>query len=69
MFGIKSNVNAIIFAALGALVFFVFYLSATIERLEGQITDLVRRIAIDRQEMDRLNQQPDEQNEEENGSN
>ena len=67
MFGIKSNVNAIIFAALGALVFFVFYLSATIERLEGQITDLVRRIALDRQEMDQLNREIDEQKAEKDG--
>ncbi len=65
IFGIKSNVNAIIFAALGALFVFVFYLSSTIERLEGQITDLVRRIALERQEVDRLNQQLRKQTEKE----
>jgi len=49
--GIKSNINAIIFAALGLLFLFVFYLSATIEKLEIQLTELVRKQAIDKQKI------------------
>ncbi len=45
--GFKNNVNAIIFVALGLLFLFVFYLSTTIERLENQLTELVRKIAIE----------------------
>ncbi len=65
LFGIKSNVNAIIFAALGALFVFVFYLSSTIEKLEGQVTDLVRRIALEQQETQKLKKQIKEQSDEE----
>ncbi len=51
MLGFKSNVNAVIFIALGILFAFVFYLSSTIERLEEQITQLTRKIAIERQDL------------------
>lgn len=45
MLGFKSNINAVIFLALGGLYIFVFYLSASITRLETQFTDLVRELA------------------------
>lgn len=47
LLGFKSNINAIIFVALGFLFSIVFYLSATVERLERQITDLIRKIALE----------------------
>lgn len=46
--GIKDNVNAIIFIGLGILFFLVFSLTSTVDRLERQITDLVREMAKDR---------------------
>jgi len=49
--GFKSNINAIIFVALGMLFLFVFYLSSTIERLEAKITQLIRKQAIDSKEL------------------
>ncbi len=50
LLGFKSNVNAIIFVALGLLFLLVFYLSSTIERLENQITELVRKMALEDKE-------------------
>lgn len=47
LFGFKSNITAIIFVALGLLFSLVFYMSTTIERLENQVTDLVRKLAIE----------------------
>lgn len=46
--GIKDNVNAIIFIGLGILFFLIFSLSSTVDRLERQLTELVREIAKDR---------------------
>lgn len=45
MLGIKDNVNAIIFIGLGILFFLIFSLSSTVDRLERQLTELVREIA------------------------
>ncbi len=45
--GFKSNVTAIIFVAIGLLFLFIFYLSSSIEKLENQLTELVRKLAID----------------------
>lgn len=45
MLGIKDNVNAIIFIGLGMLFFLIFSLSSTVDRLERQLTELVREIA------------------------
>ena len=45
--GFRSNVTAVIFVSIALLFLFVFYLSSTIEKLEHQMTDLVRKIAID----------------------
>lgn len=46
LLGFKNNVNAIIFLALGWLFILVFFLSATVERLELKLTELVRELAI-----------------------
>jgi len=50
--GFKSNINAIIFVALGMLFLLVFYLSSSIERLEAKITMLIRKQAIESKELD-----------------
>jgi hypothetical protein len=50
LMGFKSNINAIIFVALGWLFLLVFYLSSSIDRVERQITILVRKIAISESE-------------------
>jgi len=52
--GIKSNINAIFFVALGLIFLFIFYLSAIVEKLEIQLTELVRKQAIDKQKMNEL---------------
>ena len=49
-FGFKSNINAIIFVALGFLFLIVFYLSSSLDRMDRQITELVRRIALENRE-------------------
>ena len=46
LFGFKDNVNAIIFVALGLLFSISFYYSSMIERLEKQISILVREQAV-----------------------
>ncbi|MFK7936923.1 MAG: DUF2304 family protein [Saprospiraceae bacterium] len=43
--GFKSNVTAVIFAALGVLFIINFYLSAKLNRMERQTTNLVRMLA------------------------
>ena len=50
LLGFKSNVNAVIFVALGFLLSTVFYLSAAVERLEKQLTDIVRKFALENAE-------------------
>ncbi len=47
LLGFKSNVNAVIFVSLGLIFLFIFYLSASIERLERKITELVRKLALE----------------------
>ncbi|MEM6318068.1 MAG: DUF2304 family protein [Bacteroidota bacterium] len=44
--GFKDHINALIFVALGLLFLMVFYLSAAINRVENQLTSLVRKIAL-----------------------
>ena len=44
--GFRDRPNAIIFVALGALFLMVFYLSAALNRVENQLTDLVRGLAL-----------------------
>ena len=48
--GFKDNINAVIFVALGFLFVLNYYQSATIESLEKQVTELVRKLALDKQE-------------------
>lgn len=43
--GFKSNVNAIIFLAIGGIYIFVFYLSSSVRRVEWQLTELIRELA------------------------
>ena len=43
--GFENNVNAIIFAGLGLLYLLVFSMFSTINRLESQVTELVRKLA------------------------
>jgi len=50
IFGFADNVNAIIFVALGFQFIFLYYLSNSVERLERKVTDLVRKIAMDKME-------------------
>jgi len=44
--GFRDRPNAIIFVALGALFLMVFYLSAALNRVENQLTDLIRQLAL-----------------------
>lgn len=50
LLGFKSNINAVIFVALGMLFVFIFYLSSTVDKLERQLTYLVRNMAIEEEE-------------------
>lgn len=52
--GIKSNINAVIFAWLGFLFVMSYYQSTTIERMEKQMTELVRKMALEKQEKKEL---------------
>ncbi len=45
--GFKDHINAVIFVALGLLFLMVFYLSAAMNRIENQLTDLVRQLALE----------------------
>jgi hypothetical protein len=47
--GFKSNINAVIFVAIGFLFVLMIYLTATVERLEKQVTGVVRELAIENQ--------------------
>lgn len=47
LLGFKSNINTIIFIVLAFLITLSFYLSSKVERLETQITSLVRQLALD----------------------
>ena len=44
--GFQDSPNAIIFVSLGLLFLIVFYLSAALNRVENQLTDLVRKLAL-----------------------
>jgi len=53
--GFASNINAVIFVALAFLFIMTYYQSSTIDLLEKQMTELVRRIALEKQdEIDKL---------------
>lgn len=47
VFGFKSNINTIVFIVLGFLIVLSFYLSSKSDKLEAQMTNLVRQIALD----------------------
>jgi len=53
LLGFKSNVNAVIFVALGLLFVFMFYLTAIIEKMERQLSDTIRELALENQELKR----------------
>jgi len=48
--GFRSNINAVVFVALGFLFIMTYYQSSIIDLLEKQMTELVRRIALEKQE-------------------
>ena len=47
--GFKDNINAVIFIALAVLFLFNMFFTATIEKLEKQMTEVVRKLAIENQ--------------------
>jgi len=49
--GFKDNINAVIFIGLGLLFLFNMFFTASIERLEKQMTEVVRKLAIENQEL------------------
>jgi len=56
--GFASNINAVIFVALAFLFIMTYYQSSTIDLLEKQMTELVRRIALEKQdEIDKLKEE------------
>ena len=57
--GFKDNINAVIFVALGFLFVMTYTQSSTIERLERQITTLVRKVALEKQEKQNLQKKLD----------
>ena len=48
--GFEDHINAVIFVALGFLFLMTYYQSSTIENLEKQMTELVRKMALEKQE-------------------
>jgi hypothetical protein len=48
--GFRDHINAVIFVALGFLFLMTYYQSSTIENLEKQLTELVRKLALEKQE-------------------
>lgn len=53
-FGFANNINAIIFVALGFLFLISYHQSSTIEGLEKQLTELVRKLALEEQKVKEL---------------
>lgn len=51
LLGFKSNINAVIFVALGLLFLFMFYLTAIIEKMERQLSDTIRELALENQRL------------------
>ena len=47
LLGFKNNINAIIFIALAFLIVLSFYLSSKLNKLESQMTLLIRQLALD----------------------
>ena len=46
LFGIKSNVNAVIFLSLGVIIYLLFLLFGEVRENRRQLTDLARKIAL-----------------------
>jgi len=66
--GFKDNINAVIFVALGFLFLMTYYQSSTIENLENQLTNLVRKMAMDKQkELEEQKEQSSKANAEDKG--
>jgi len=51
LLGFKDNINAVIFSGLGLLFLFNMFFTASIERLEKQMTEIIRKLAIENQEL------------------
>lgn len=51
LLGFKSNINAVIFVALGLLFLFMFYLTAIIEKMERQLSETIRELALENQRL------------------
>jgi len=51
LLGIKDNINAIFFIALGFLFLFNMFFTASIDRIERQMTEIVRKMALDNQDL------------------
>jgi len=51
LLGFKDNINAVIFIGLGLLFLFNMFFTASIERLEKQMTEIIRKLAIENQEL------------------
>lgn len=51
MLGIKDHINAVFFVSIGFLFIFMFYTTAMVEKMEKQMTNLVRKMAIENQEL------------------
>ena len=52
--GFKDHINAIVFVALGLLFLMIFYLSSAVNRIEDRITDLVRKLALEKVEQNKI---------------
>lgn len=50
LFGIKSNINAVIFLCLGLIFFFQFKLFFLMKQQQSALTKLTRKIALDEQD-------------------
>lgn len=50
LFGIKSNINAVIFFCIGLILFIQFKLYSTIKKQQKEITELTRKIALEDKE-------------------
>ncbi len=57
MLGFKDNVHAVIFVALGFQFLFLYYLSNTVERMERKVTELVRKLAIEKSQNEKLKEE------------
>lgn len=54
MLGFKNHINTIIFIALAFLIVLSFYLSSKTDKLETQVTNLVRQLALDERRIKEL---------------